>query len=124
MAATTKARFDQLKKDREENQRQYMEGFMRAMRWDAEDERDDRNWQHTLEREKVTDHYKEAADARAQAKADRDAAMAELRMELMEGRIDQQEAAARAKKIEADYADAYWQSRIGKEQLPSSDWRW
>ncbi len=107
MAATTKARFDQLKKDREENQRQYMEGFMRAMRWDAEDERDDRNWQHTLEREKVTDHYK-------QAKADRDAAMAELRMELMEGRIDQQEAAARAKKIEADYADAYWQSRIGK----------
>ena len=87
---------------------------MRAMRWDAEDERDDRNWQHTLEREKVTDHYKEAADARAQAKADRDAAMAELRMELMEGRIDQQEAAARAKKIEADYADAYWQSRIGK----------
>ena len=114
MAATTKVRFDQLKKDREENQRQYMEGFMRAMRWDAEDERDDRNWQHTLEREKVTDHYKEAADARAQAKADRDAAMAELRMELMEGRIDQQEAAARAKKIEADYADAYWQSRIGK----------
>lgn len=114
MAATTKARFDQLKKDREENQRQYMDGFMRAMRWDAEDERDDRNWQHTLEREKVTDHYKEAADARAQAKADRDAAMAELRMELMEGRIDQQEAAARAKKIEADYADAYWQSRIGK----------
>lgn len=114
MAATTKARFDQLKKDREENQRQYMEGFMRAMRWDAEDERDDRNWQHTLEREKVTDHYKEAADARAQAKADRDAAMAELRMDLMQGRIDQQEAAAEAKRIEADYADAYWQSRINK----------
>lgn len=114
MAATTKARFDKLKKEREDNYRQYMDGYMRAMRWDAEDERDDRNWQHTLEREKVTDHYKEAADARAQAKADRDAAMAELRMELMEGRIDQQEAAARAKKIEADYADAYWQSRIGK----------
>lgn len=114
MAATTKARFDQLKKDREENQRQYMEGFMRAMRWDAEDERDDRNWQHTLEREKVTDHYKEAADARAQAKADRDAAMAELRMDLMQGKINQQEAAAEAKRIEADYAEAYWQSRIGK----------
>lgn len=114
MAATTKKRFDQLKRDREENQRQYMDGFMRAMRLDAEDERDDRNWQHTLEREKLTDRYKEAADARAQAKADRDAAMAQLRMELMEGRINQQEAAARAKKIEADYADAYWQSRINK----------
>lgn len=114
MAATTKKRFDQLKREREDNQRQYMEGFMRAMRLDAEDERDDRNWQHTLEREKLTDRYKEAADARAQAKADRDAAMAQLRMELMEGRINQQEAAARAKKIEADYADAYWQSRINK----------
>lgn len=114
MAATTKKRFDQLKKDREDNQRQYMEGFMRAMRWDAEDERDDRNWQHTIERERVTDHYKEAADARAQAKADRDAAMAQLRMDLMQGRIDQQEAAAEAKRIEADYAEAYWQSRINR----------
>lgn len=114
MAATTKARFDQLKKEREDNQRQYMEGFMRAMRWDAEDARDERNWNHTIEREKVTDHYKEAADARAQAKADRDAAMAQLRMDLMQGRIDQQEAAAEAKRIEADYAEAYWQSRINK----------
>lgn len=114
MAGATKKRFDQLKKEREENQRQYMEGYLRALRWDAEDERDDRNWQHTLEREKVTDRYKEAADARAQAKADRDAAMAKLRMDLMQGRINQQEAAARAKEIEADYAEAYWQSRINR----------
>lgn len=114
MAATTKARFDQLKKDREQNQREYMEGFMRAMRWDVDGARDERNWNHTIEREKVTDRYKAAADARAQAKADRDAAMAQLRMDLMQGRIDQQEAAAEAKRIEADYAEAYWQSRIDK----------
>ena len=114
MAATTKARFDRLKKDREDNQRQYMDGFMRAMKWDADDARDERNWNHTIERERVTDHYKEAADARAQAKADRDAAMAQLRMDLMQGKIDQQEAAAEAKRIEADYAEAYWQSRINK----------
>lgn len=114
MAATTKKRFDQLKKEREDNQRQYMEGYMRAMKWDADDARDERNWNHTIERERVTDHYKEAADARAQAKADRDAAMAQLRMDLIQGKVDQQEAAARAKNIEADYAEAYWQSRIGK----------
>lgn len=114
MAASTKARFDQLKKDREQNQREYMEGFMRAMKWDADDAKDERNWTHTIEREKVTDHYKEAADARAQAKADRDAAMAQLRMDLMQGKINQQEAAAEAKRIEADYAEAYWQSRINK----------
>lgn len=82
MAASTKARFDQLKKDREQNQREYMEGFMRAMKWDADDAKDERNWTHTIEREKVTDHYKEAA--------------------------------AEAKRIEADYAEAYWQSRINK----------
>ena len=114
MAATTKARFDRLKKEREDNQRQYMEGFMRAMRLDAEDARDERNWNHTIERERVSDRYKEAADARAQAKADRDAAMAQLRMDLMQGKINQQEAAAEAKRIEADYAEAYWQSRINK----------
>ena len=114
MAAATKARFDQLKKEREANQRQYMEGFMRAMRWDAEDADRDKSWRHMLERERVTDHYKEAADARAQAKADRDAAMAQLRMDLMQGKINQQEAAAEAKRIEADYAEAYWQSRISK----------
>lgn len=114
MAARTKARFDWLKKEREDNQRLYMDGFMRAMRLDADDERDNRNWQHTIEREKIADHYKEAADARAQAKADRDAAMAKLRMDLMEGKINQQEAAAEAKRIEADYAEAYWQSRINK----------
>lgn len=114
MAATTKARFDKLKKDREDNQREYMEGYLRAMKMDADQARDDRNYNHTLEREKVTDRYKEAADDRAQAKADRDAAMAELRMELMQGRIDQQTAAARAKEIEANYAEAYWASRISK----------
>lgn len=114
MAATTKARFDQLKKDREDNQRQYMEGFMRAMRWDAEDARDERNWNHTIERERVTDHYKEAADARAQAKAERDEALAQLRMDLMQGKIDEQEAAAEEQRIKSDYAEAYWQSRINK----------
>lgn len=114
MAATTKARFDQLKKDRENNQREYMKGFMQAMRWDDEGAQAERVYQHTLEREKLADHYKEAAEARAQAKADRDAAMAQLRMDLMEGCIDQQEAVAEAKRIQADYAEAYWQSRIGK----------
>lgn len=114
MAATTKARFDQLKKDREQNQREYMEGFMRAMKWDADDARDERNWNHTIEREKVTDHYKEAADARAQAKADRDAAMAELRMQRLQGQIDDAELARAIRQVERDYADAYWQSRINK----------
>lgn len=51
MTATTKARFDKLKKEREENQRQYMAGYMQAMKMDADNERADRHWEHTLERE-------------------------------------------------------------------------
>lgn len=62
----------------------------------------------------MADRHAEAAEARAQAKADRDAAMAQLRIVLMQGRLDQQAAVAEAKRIEADYAEAYWQSRIGK----------
>lgn len=34
MSATTKARFDKLKKEREDNQREYMEGYLRAMKMD------------------------------------------------------------------------------------------
>lgn len=36
MASKTKARFDKLKKDREDNQRQYMEGLMRARKMDED----------------------------------------------------------------------------------------
>lgn len=114
MTATTKARFDKLKKDYENNQRQYLSAYMQAAKMDADSADKDRSWRHMLEREIVTDRYKEAADTRAQAKADRDASMAELRMELMQGKINQQEAAVEAKRIEAEYADAYWQSRIDK----------
>lgn len=114
MAPSSKARFDRLKKEREDNQRLYMDGYLRAMKMDADAERGERSWLHTIERERLEDRYKNAAEQRAQAKADRDAAMAQLRMDLMQGRIDQQDAAAEAKRIEADYAEAYWQSRIGK----------
>lgn len=126
MAATTKARFDKLKKEREDNQRQYMDGFMRAMKMDADDERADRNWEHMLAREEVADQRAEVADqraeateARAQAKADRDAAMAELRLALLQGRINQQEAAAEVKRIEAKYAEDFQQSRIDKNNRSS-----
>lgn len=114
MSAKAKERWDKLRQEREANRKAYQEGYMRAAAMDDANARDDRNWQHTLEREKIADHYKESADARAQAKADRDAAMAQLRLDLMQGKIDQQEAAVRIKEIELLYAEEYWQSRIAK----------
>lgn len=114
MSAKARERWDKLRQEREANRKAYQEGYMRAAAMDDANARDDRNWQHTLEREKIADHYKESADARAQAKADRDAAMAQLNLDLMQGKIDQQEAAARIKEIELLYAENYWQSRIAK----------
>ena len=114
MSTKARERWDKLRQEREANRKAYQEGYMRAAAMDDANARDDRNWQHTLEREKIADHYKESADARAQAKADRDAAMAQLRSDLMQGKIDQQEAAAKIKEIELLYAENYWQSRIAK----------
>ena len=114
MSGRTRARFDQLKKEREAKSREYMEGFMRAMRLDAEDAQNERNWRHTLERDKVNDAYRAAADARAEAKAERDAAYAELRLDEMQGKIDEQEAAARRAQIRADYEEALLQSQISR----------
>lgn len=98
MAATTKARFDRLKKEREDNQRQYMDGFMRAMRMDAEDARDERNWNHTLERERIS-------DARYEAKAARDAEMAQLDRRLRQNQITAAEYKAEQERIAAKYAE-------------------
>lgn len=120
MSAVTKDRWEKLRKEREARRKEYNDGYWRAVMMDREKERDDRNWKHTLEREEISDKYREAADDRAQAKADRDAAMANLRMQLMQGQIDEKTAAAEAKKIEAQYANAYWQSRINKNNRPAS----
>lgn len=98
MAATTKARFDQLKKDREENQRQYMEGFMRAMRWDAEDADRDKSWRHTLERERISDE-------RYAVKAAQDKALADLNKKLKGHEITKAEYEAEIARIKAGHAE-------------------
>lgn len=114
MSAKAKERFEKEKAQREADADKYFQYALTIGKMKDDMAKDERNWAHTLEREKIQDQRNEAADTRAQAKADRDAAMAKLRMELMQGKIDQQEAAAEAERIEANYAEAYWQSRINK----------
>lgn len=48
-------RWDKLKKEREGNQRAYMDDYLRAKAMDDQKERDERNWKHTLEREEISD---------------------------------------------------------------------
>ncbi len=114
MTARTQARFEQLRREREANQRDYMQGYMRAMALDAQRDGDRWNRKHTLERERVSDQYREAADRRAEARAERDAAMADLKMDLMLGKISQADADARRAEIRADYEEALIQSQIGR----------
>lgn len=103
MAATTKRRFDQLKKEREANQREYMAGYMRAMQMDADAARDERNWSHTIEREKITDRWRQDAEKRKQDKDEFDAQKRQLELQYLQGKIDRNEYLKQQEKLETDY---------------------
>lgn len=123
MSARAKERFDKEKAEREANDEAFFNYAMNIARLkDADRNQGLQIWQleHGLEREALDDAYREQASERAQAKADRDAAMAELRMKLLQGKITEQEAEAESAKIESDYAAAFWQSRINKNNRTGS----
>lgn len=107
MSAAARARWDKLKAEREANLRIYNEGYMRATAMDRQDEKDERNWRHTLERERI-------ADERYEIKEARDAALAALNEKLKGHQITAAEYKAEQQRIAAGYAEAYEQSRIGK----------
>lgn len=108
MSAKSKERFTRLKADREaDDDRHY--GYVMAYRrlLDAQEQKE-----YQRGRDALQDQIRVSQENRAQLKADRDAALAGLRMELMQGKIDAQAAAAKAKEIEAEYADQYWEARV------------
>ena len=107
MSATTKARFDKLKKEREDKHRQYMEGFMRAMKLDADDARDERNWQHSIEREKITDRWRQEDEDRKRDKDEFDAQNRQLKLKYLQGKIDLQEYLNEQERLETDYMQKY-----------------
>ena len=98
MSAVTRARWDKLKKEREANQREYMAGFMQAMHMDDAAARDDRNWKHTLERERIIDH-------RYEVKAAQEKALADLDEQLKKHQISKAEYDAAIAKIKADHSE-------------------
>ena len=75
LVGKARERWEKLKKEREENARYYTQAYMQAMRNDEEADRDDRNWQHQLEREQIgDDRYKadiEHRDAREKVEDER-----------------------------------------------------
>lgn len=107
MSAAARARWDKLKAEREANLRIYNEGYLRATAMDRQDEKEERNWRRTLERERIADHRYEIKEAR-------DAALAALNEKLKGHQITAAEYKAEQERIAAGYAEAYEQSRIGK----------
>ena len=109
MSATTKDRWDKLRQEREVNRRAYSDGYMRAMAMDESKDREDRNWRHTIEREKI-------ADERYEVKEARDKALADLNEQLKRHQITAAEYKAEQERIAAQFAE-------GTEQLKQNNLR-
>ena len=109
MSATTKDRWDKLRQEREANRRAYSDGYMRAMAMDESKDREDRNWRHTIEREKI-------ADERYEVKEARDKALADLNEQLKRHQITAAEYKAEQERIAAQFAE-------GTEQLKQDNLR-
>lgn len=109
MSATTKDRWNRLRQEREANRRAYSDGYMRAMVMDESKDREDRNWRHTIEREKI-------ADKRYEVKEARDKALADLNEQLKRHQITAVEYKAEQERIAAQFAE-------GTEQLKQDNLR-
>ena len=109
MSATTKDRWEKLRLEREANRRAYVDGYMRAMAMDENKDREDRNWRHTIEREKI-------ADERYEVKEARDKALADLNEQLKRHQITAAEYKAEQERIAALFAK-------GTEQLKQDNLR-
>lgn len=121
MVGKWKERYDKLKKDRDADADRYLNYALTIGK--LKDAQEAKEYQHG--RDALADQIRMSQETRAQLKADRDAAMADLKMELMAGKITQQEAAARAKEIEAQYADQYWNARVQEvKSRTSKNNRW
>lgn len=109
MSATTKARWDKLRQEREANRKVYADGYMRALAMDEAKDREDRNWRHTIEREKIADH-------RYEVKAAQDKALADLNEQLKRHQITAAEHKAEQERIKAQFAEQNEMLDLGYKQ--------
>lgn len=109
MSATTKERWDRLRQEREANRRAYSDGYMRAMAMDEAKDREDRNWRHTIEREKI-------ADERYEVKEARDKALADLNEQLKRHQISEAGYKEEQARIKALFAEENEKLDLGYKQ--------
>lgn len=109
----------QLQKDREARDKEYLNGYLRALEMDRNRDTQERNYRLQLEtlaynRQRQTEADKRAAakEARDAAKEARDAALHDLNLKYKQGQLDKQQYDKQAAEIKAKYADAYERARI------------
>jgi hypothetical protein len=119
MSARLKAEMDRLQKEREANQERYINGYLRALKWDRDAANQDRAYQHQLDREKFEDdrdvgRYKAQEDywrnraagaeeqARAdKARADKEQVLADAQQELSDAELEYKKAQTEAQRAAA-----------------------
>ena len=107
--ATTKQRWEKLKQEREANSRQYFEGYLRAKAMDDANDKEERSWRHTIERERISDD-------RYETKAALDKALADLNEKLKAQQLSEAEYKVEAAKIKAKYAEQNEKLDLGYKQ--------
>lgn len=108
MTGKWKQRYDDLKKQREADADRFLNYSLTLGK--IKNAQEDREYQRG--RDALQDRLRVSQEDRAQLKADRDAAMAELKMQLLTGQISEQVAATREQEIATEYAEKYWNARI------------
>lgn len=98
MSAKTRERWDRLRAEREANSRVYNDGYLRALAMDEARDREDKNWRHMLERERI-------ADKRYEVKAAQDKVMADLNEQLSKHQITAAQYRAEQERIAAQFAE-------------------
>lgn len=114
LSAKAKERWDRLRQEREANRRAYTDGYLRALAMDEAGEREDRNWRHTLEREKISDERADASEERAERKAERDEQMFQARLALQAGKLTEQGYRNRIAEIKAGKMEELTDAQINR----------
>lgn len=112
MTGRWKDRWDKLKKERQEDEDNYFNYALMIHK--LREGKEQKKYQRG--RDALQDQIRLSQEQRAQLNADRNAAMADLKMKLLGGKISEQEAATRAAEIEAEYADDFWTARVDELQ--------
>ncbi len=109
LSERAQARYDKLKKERDENNANYFNGLMRAMQADERKAEADREWMRTLG---LDDYNRKRNDA----KDERERQLFDLNVKLQNHKISAAEAESIRKSIESQYAEELARAKIDTEK--------